>query len=258
MNVALRALSWAVRFFWIIVLAFAVTGVYSAMQTHIYFGDWTIALEQEKVILTLPLVFDNEGYYNIADLNITATIADSEKNRISSSSSYLAKILPQENTTIFHNVSFSLNDMTTQENYLFNDSSFLLYGEIRLDFADLVPFRVETNETIPWGAPLYNFNTGTPRYTPSNATHMRVNVPINFQNHSPYFSVTGTLHVEIFNGRHQQLGANAIFIEVPPNEAYSGEVEMFVNMTMMTRTGQIRVSIETVMFDYGPMVMNYG
>jgi hypothetical protein len=258
MNVPLKALSWAVRFFWIIALAFAVTGVYSAMQLRMNFGEPFVTYAEETFTVTLPVIFNNRGYYDIADLNITTIIADSEKTQISRASSYLAKIPPQNGATIFHNVSFHSSEMIAHESFLFNDSSLLLYGLIHLDYANLIPFGVEANETIPWGAPLYNFTAGIPEYARYNVTHMRMSVPISFQNHSPYFSVTGTIRVEILNSLGQLLGTGTTSVDVASNAVYDDSVEALVSTLAATSTGQIRIFVDTEMFDYGPMVINYG
>jgi hypothetical protein len=258
MNVPLRALSWVTRFFWIIVLAFAVTCAYSATLIRVNFGQPVMTSTGEDFTITLPIIFDNRGYYNIADFNVTTYIADYENRGISKATTCIVQIRPQNNANIFHGVSFSQNEIMTRADYLFNDSNFTLYGSIHLNYANLIPFGFETNKTIPWGAPLFNFTIGMPEYSTYDTAHLRINVPINFQNHSPYFSVTGTIHVEIFNSRGQLIGEGTPSIDVPSNADYDDEIGMLVNTGMFTGRGQIRVNIRTEMFDYGPMVINYG
>jgi hypothetical protein len=258
MNVPLRALSWAIRFFWIIALAVAVTCVYSATLIRVDFGEPIMDYLGEEFTVALPILFDNNGYYSIADLNITTIIADYENRHMSKDSTFIAQIPPQNNMTLLHNVSFNISDITTRAEYLFNDSSFTLYGSAFLNYANIIPFGFEANTTIPWGAPLFNFTAGMPEYTVYNGTHLTTNVPISFQNHSPYFSVTGTIQIEIFNHRQQLLGIGTIFADVPSNMNYEGEVETILNAAMVTERGQIRIFVETEMFNYGPMVINYG
>jgi len=258
MNVPLRALSWAVRFFWIIALAFAVTCVYSVTLIRVDFGEPIMNSTEENCTITLPIIFDNNGYYNIAGLNITTLITDYENKRISEATTYIEQVPPQNSATIFHNISFNLNEIMIQEHYLFNDSNFTLSGSIQLNYANLIPFGFEANTTIPWGAPLFNFTAGEPEYNTYNSTYLRVNVPINFENHSPYFNVSGGIRIEILNDRHQLLGEGAVSVDVPSNAMYYGEIETLVNAAMATERGQIRIYVETEMFRYGPMVINHG
>jgi len=213
---------------------------------------------EEEFVVMLPIIFDNNGYYSIADLNITTLIADFENRYISKDSTFMAQIPPQNNITLFHNVSLDINEIVTRAEYLFNDSNFTLYGSVSLNYANIIPFGFEANTTIPWGAPLFNFTAGLPENSSYNGTHLTVHVPISFQNHSPYFSVTGTIRTEIFNDRHHLLGIGTVFADAPSNTNYDGEVETIVNAAMMTERGQICIYVETEMFNYGPVVISYG
>ncbi len=258
MNVALRALSWAIRFFWIITLAFAVTCVYSATLIRVNIGEPTMTSNGEEFQVMLPVFFDNKGYYSIADLNVTTLIADAETNQISKAMTYIAQIPPQKNATVFHNVSLSIGQIIAHADYLFNDSNLTVHGMVHLNYASVVPLGVETNKTIPWGAPLSNFTIGIPTYSPYNSTHFTADVPISFQNNSPYFSVTGTLRVEIFNDEHQPLGSGVVPVDVLSSDIYNGGTETLINAASLTERGQIHVYAETGMFNYGPLVMNFG
>lgn len=258
MNVPLRALGWALRFFWIIAIAFAITAVHSATLIRVNFGEPTITFTQETFTATLRIIFDNQGYYTIANFNVTTRITDAENGQISKATTIIPQISPQQNATIYQNVTFNLNATTTLERYLFDDSNFTLHSLVHLNYANLIPFGFENNSTIHWGAPLFNFTADTPQYSPFNSTHTGVNIPISFQNHSPYFSVTGTIRAEIFNNGHQLIGEGVATIDVPPNHPYSGEIGALINVPTITSRGQIQIYIETTMFSYGPMVVNYG
>ncbi|UCH32184.1 MAG: hypothetical protein JSV05_02000 [Candidatus Bathyarchaeota archaeon] len=257
MNVPLRALSWALYFFWIITLAFAATCVYSAMLMNVSFGEPIISWADEVDVM-LPISFDNGGYYNIADLNVTTLITDYLNSPIEETTTFVAQILPQNNATVFHFVSFNISEITDRSDYLFNDSNFTLHGSVYMNYADLVPFGFERNLSIPWGAPLFNFTVGMFQSSIYNLTHLRINLPISFQNHSPYFNVTGTIDIEIFNDQLQPMGAGWGSIDTPSNSNYTGAFAVLVNSTMMTERIQIHIHFDTELFDYGPMVIEFG
>jgi len=212
----------------------------------------------EDVAVTLPIIIDNRGYYAISDLNITTFITSLENSQASKSSTYVSQIPPQGNTTILHNVNLDLNEILARADYLFNDSDLTLFGSVRLNYATLIPFELDTNITLPWGAPLFNFTPGAPEYQAYNATHLRANVPISFQNHSPYISVTGTIRIDIFNDRNQLLGTGIVMVDVPSDAAYSGEIQTMINAAGATGRGEFHVYFETASFNYGPVVINYG
>ena len=258
MNVPIRALSWAIRFFWLITLAFAITCVYSAAQIGVEFGPPTATSAGEGLGTVLPITLNNGGYYRISDMNITTTLVDTERIPVSEASSYLEEIPPQSEITILHRVIFDLDAMLARPEYLFNDTDLTMHGSIQLNYASLIPFKIEADASIPWGGPLFDFTTEMPQYTSIDAARQRVRIPFSFENHSPYTSVTGTIRMELLNSRDQLLGESTVFVDVPSNAAYNGEFETLVHGTTVTREGEIHVYFETEVFDYGPVVTNYG
>ena len=81
---------------------------------------------------------------------------------------------------------------------------------------------------------------------------------MSFQNHSPYFDVTGAIRVEIYSNNSQLIGIGSTLVDVPTHSNYDGTIQILVNAGMVTGNGQIHLYVETGMFDYGPMVINYG
>jgi hypothetical protein len=258
MNVSLRALAWATRFFWIIAVAFAITCVYSVTLMRMNFGEPTVTYGQDAANLTLPIHFDNGGYYTLTDVNITTIIVDNRNSQIGVSTSYLNQIPPQENLTFLHNASLDQGRILGHADYLFNDSVFSLCVSGQLKYAGLIPFGFQANTTMPWGAPLHNLSISEFSYAMYNITHLRLITFIRFENHSPYFPVVGNLNVEILNGLNQTLGASDVYLDVQSNEAYSGEVELLVVRDRITSAGHVRLTFATTWFNYGPMVMSYG
>lgn len=257
MNVPLRAISWAVRFFWLITLAFAVTCAYSATLIRLNFGQPLVQDRQEDLRITLPLALENNGYYTIDDLNITSIIMHNTTH-ISKGTSRVISISPQTHSTILHNVSLNINELVADEYYLFNDADLVLWGSISLNYAHLIPFRLEGNSSIPWGAPLFNLTIGTIGYTRYNLTHAQANVPIAFQNHSPYFSVVGDIQIQIFTDRNQAAGEGTVAVDVPAGCPYAGQIEALMPIAPAAHSGQIHVYFKTATFSYGPLVVNYG
>ena len=258
MKISLRALSWAIRFFWIIALAVTITCVYSVTQIRLGFTEPTINLTEENITVTLPITLGNNGYYSIIDLNITTLISDVESNKISEATTYIPQIPPQDNSTILHNITIPLQEIIDNTDYLFNDSNFTLHGLAQLEYANLVPFSLETNMTIPWGAPLYNLTAGNPTYGIYNASHLAVRIPVNFDNHSPYFSVTGNIRIELLASNQQVIGEGMMFMDVPSGTSYYGQLEVVINSISITRVAEVHLYIETALFDYGPIVMSFG
>jgi hypothetical protein len=258
MNLALRALGWAIRFFWIVTLAFAVTCVYSAAQINVELGQPVPLPERTGFGVTLPITLRNRGYYRIADLNVRTTIKGMENGSLPDATSYITEIHPQDERTVLHNIDLDVHTIIANPRYLFNDSELQLDSLIRLSYADLIPVRVETTIVMPWGAPLFNFAVGPIEHSSYDLVSRRVTIPISFQNHSPCMNVTGTMHIEVFNSRNQLLGEDTLPVDASPGASYSGEAEIAVQAAQATLTGEVRIYFETDTFHYGPVVTSYG
>jgi len=259
MKYAVRALGWATKIFWIFIIAFSATSVYSAMNVRMSFGEPQLSLSSEFLVISIPLFINNSGFYDLSELNITVDVMDYNGSLVLTSTTFVSLIPRDSSVETMHNVSMSLDDIISKaEIYLFNDTIFNVDMSMKLNFARVVPFRVSMNKTIPWGAPLYNFSVGGISYDYHNVTHQRVIIPLSFENHSPYFGVDGTMHIEMYNDRGEVIAFGTSSLDAPSNSKYEGQVELIVDVLKLTPSGEMHFYFETSMFSFGPMVMPYG
>jgi len=259
MRYAVRALGWATKILWILILVFSVTSVYSAMNVKIRFGEPHVFLSKEFAVISIPLFINNTGFYDLSELNITADVMDCNESLLSTSIAFVPLIPRGSSVETTHNVSISLDYITSMaQTYLFNDTIFNVNMSVKLNFAHAIPFQVSTNMTVPWGAPLYNFSIGQISYNYLNLTHQELIIPISFENHSPYFGVEGTMQVETYNDDDELLGFSESDLNVPSHSSYDGQVKMTVDLSKITGSGEVRFYFETSVFSIGPVVMPYG
>lgn len=259
MRYAVRALGWATKILWISIIVFSATSVYSALNVRIGFGESQVFLSDGTVIISIPLFINNTGLYDLSELNITADVMDYNESLLSTSTTFMPLIPRGSNVETTHNITISLDDITSKaQTYLFNDTKFNVDMSAKLNFAHAIPFQVSTNMTMPWGAPLYNFSIGQISYDFYNLTHQRIIVPLSFENHSPYFSVDGTIQVELYNSRGEVVGSETLSLDVPSHSRYEGQVELIVDASKLTESGEVHFFFETSGFSFGPLVMPYG
>ncbi len=263
MRYAVRALGWATKILWILIIVFSVTSVYSAMNLRMGFGEPQVFPSAETVIISIPVFINNSGFYDLSELNITAHVTDCNESLLATSTTFVALIPKSSNVETTHNVSISLDDITSKAQiYLFNDTFFNVTLSAELVFAHTIPLQASMNITMPWGAPFYNFSTGQISYNFLNLTHQEIIVPINFENHSPYFGVEGSMRVEIYNDTYNDndkpLDCSVLDLNVPSHSSYDGQVQMIADVSKITGSGEVRFYFETSVFSFGPMVMPYG
>ena len=259
MRYAVRALGWATKIFWIFIIVFSATSVYSAMNVRMGFGEPQIFLSSEFMVISIPLFIDNAGLYDLSELNVTVDLVDYNGSLALTSTTFVPLIQRDSNIETTHNISVSLEDITSWvRTYLFNDTILNLDMSMKLNFAHAVPFQASMNKTIPWGAPLYNFSIGQISYDFHNLTHQTVIIPLGFENHSPYFGVDGMMQVEMYNSRDEVVGSGILSLDVPSRSKYEDQVELIVDALKLTPSGEMHFCFETSMFSFGPVVMPYG
>ena len=265
MRYAARALGWATKILWILIIVFSATAVYSVMNIRMSFGQPQIFPSNGFMVISVPLFVNNTGIYDLSELNMTVAVMDYNGSLVSTSATFVPSIPRGSSIETAHNVSMSLDDITSELlDYMFNDTVFNVDLSAKLNFARAIPFQASMNMTIPWGAPLYNFSIGQISYNFLNITHQELIIPISFENHSPYFDVDGTMQVEIYNDNKtynnngELLGTGLLDLNVPSLSSYDSQVEIVVDISKITGSGEVRFYFEISGFSFGPEVRSYG
>jgi len=252
MKQAIRALGWTIYILWLVLIVFTVTAVYSAFQLGIDFSqEPRTSTSGGTITLLLPFSVDNKGLYDISDLNITTIVKETNRAPISESSTVVPFIPSGSKVNATHNISISLENMasTSLSRLLFYDTNLNVDMTLALSYARVIPLKIATNFTMPWGAPLSNLTIGNLRFTGS-----RIAVPISLENHS-FFNVTGTMRLELINNLNQLVGSGSTEINAPSQSVYSKDVEVTVSDLNIK---EVRLYFDTSVFSYGPVVMPVG
>jgi hypothetical protein len=258
MRIPIRMISIATTFFWIFLIAFFISAVYSIKDLHFNFGEPQVGLTADnKVIFSLPVSITNMGYYNVGSFNISTEILDKEGFIITQGSTFVPIIRKNDTVTITHNMTIDVNDLLQQDkNYLFNDTQLEIYEVVNMKIAEVIPIQASTNLSMPWGAPLYNFALGEPTCVQYNSTHLKVTVPINFENHAS-FDLVGSMQIRMYNSTGAYVGRAKTNLEAYANSPYNELIEFYIPMAGMTPTGQLKIHFSTSIFDYR-LVIPYG
>lgn len=252
MKQTIRALGWANAIFWIILLLFTITVVYSAFQIQPRFGEPSVTNSNGALVVSLPLSISNGGFYDINRFNITTQISDNQGSAINRSST-LVSILPKgENTTIEHRMTLSIEQAATSNlSYLlFNDGELNVEAIVKLVYANAFPIEISSNFTTPWGAPFANLTLGNISVISST----RVSMPLSFENHS-FLEMNGTLRVEIVDSTSNVVGGTSVAFDAPPENRFERNIEVTVSGSP-AQIREARLYFETSFFDYGPVVFS--
>jgi hypothetical protein len=252
MKIAIRMLSIATIILWIVILFFFVTAVYSVMNLGITLGEVQMLPSSKGIVFSFPFSINNNGYYELADLNLTTRVTDSAGTVLDLTETFVPSIPQGTNVNASHTISIDLDAIISMDNVplLLNDSSFNLEIFAGLNFARAVPVQISTNATIPWGAPFANFSVGTISVSPHNSTHSEASIPVSFENHA-ILDITGTLKLEFYNNSDKQIASGMTAISVPPQRSYADRILAYTKQqdaSKLTGSGNIHMIFETPMF----------
>jgi len=252
MRQAIRALGLAIYVVWLVMVVFTISLVYSAFQLGVSFGEQRTSTSGGTMTLSLPFSMQNNGFYDISNLNITTIIQETNGALVTNSSTLVTSISSSKKVDITHNISISLDEMTraSLSRLLFNDTDLDVDMSLALTYAGVFPLKISTNSTMTWDAPLSNLNIGN-----LYSIDSKIVVPTIFENHS-LFNLTGTMRLELFNDLNQQVGVETTEINVLSHEDFSKNIE--VSVSGPVNVTEVHLSFYTSVFTYEDKVIPIG
>ena len=252
MKIAIRMLGIATIILWLVLLFFSVTAVYSVMNLVVNLGEVQMLPSSKGITFSLPFSIDNNGYYEIADLNLTTRVTDPDGTLIDLTETFVQSIPRDTTVNATHTIPIDLDSILSMDYlpFLFEDSEFNAEIFVGLNFARAVPVQLSTNATIPWGAPLADFSVGSISVSPLNSTHAEASIPLSFENHA-ILDLTGTLTLELYNDSQNMITSEETIIRVPSQQSYSDRIVMYTSLqdaSKVTSSGNVHVIFETPMF----------
>lgn len=252
MKIAIRMLTVVTIIFWIVILFFCVTAVYSVMNLGVNLGEVQMLPSSKGITFSIPLSINNSGYYELADLNLTTRVTDLNGTVLDLTETFVPSIPQGTNINESHTIPIDLDTIMSMDQVplLLNDSSFNVEVFAGLNFARTIPVQLSTNLTIPWGAPLAHFSVGTISVSPYNSTHSEASIPVSFENHA-ILDITGTLKLEFYDNSDKQIASTINTISVPSQQSYADRLLVYPKQqdtSELTDTGNVHVFFETPMF----------
>jgi hypothetical protein len=252
MNIAIRMLSVSTIILWIVILFFSVTAVYSVMNLGINIGEAQMLPSSKGIIFSVPFSVSNNGYYEIADLNLTTRVTDPNGTVLDLTETVIPSIPRGTSINATHKVPLDMEAILSMDHVplLLDDSEFNVEIFAGLNFARAVPVQLSTNTTIPWGAPLANFSLGRIAVSSHNSTHGEISISVSFENHA-ILDLTGTLKLEFYSDSQELITSGETIINVSSRQSYAGRIIAYPrqqDVGKLTSSGNVRVIFESPMF----------
>lgn len=259
MRQATRALGWATTAFWIVIAVFMVTCLYSAIQViqanmgGSPFGVPDVSSFNGTATVSLPFSFNNTGFYDISELNVTSRITEYTGVLISASRMNVSLIAAGSHIEETHNMSISLDQIVSKNltHLLFGSGNFSVEFVVGLKFAHIFPFQVSVDTAMPWGAPFSNLSIGDVTF---DYVNQKATIPLSFENDSPYFDIVGNVNGRIYNHENVLVGSGTTALDAKSNEHYEDTLDLQVNpstdLLELAERGRIVFRFETAVFSF--------
>ena len=252
MKIVVRMLSIATIILWLVILFFSVTAVFSVMNLGVNIGEVQMLPSLRGITFSLPFSIANNGYYELADLNLTTRVTDPNGTVLDLTETFVPSIPQGTNVNASHTISVDLEDvlLMDQVSLLLEDSNFNVEIFAGLNFARAVPVQLSTNTTIPWGAPFAQFSIGKISVSLHNSTHREALIPVSFENHA-VLDIAGTLKLEVYNNSQEQIASGLTTINVQSHNSYVDSVFVYVkqqDVLELTSNDNLHMIFETPMF----------
>lgn len=255
MNIPIRIIGIATSVFWIFLIIFAITAVYSMKDIQFNLGEPLVSTTRDnELLLSFPVSVANTGYYSLTHVNVTTRVLSKEGLTVADGSTIIPLIKQSQAVNTTHNMKLNLTELLqTDQSLLFNDSELTINKIVDLTAAEFFQVQGSTNSSVPWGAPMYNLVLDTPQFIAYNATHLNVTIPVSFENHA-FFDLTGTIQVRSHSSTNALVNVAEFGFEAPQRSRYSQSLQFYVPMLGRSRL-RFEVYFATQFFNYGPLVV---
>jgi hypothetical protein len=257
MTITTKIMSIATSIFWVFLIIFFSSAIYSMKDIQFNLGQPQVSTAGEnELLLSFPLVVTNTGFYSLEHFNVTTNIF-ANGSEVARGLTIIPMIAEGQTINATHNMRLNVSDLLLiNKDLLLNDTELRVNETVSMSAAAAVPIQAFSYLSIPWGAPLHNLTFGIPKFERYNSTHFRVTVPFSFENHA-FFDLTGSVKARIYGNANLLIGEGQTAIEVSQRSQYHGNLEIYVSSQTVSRA-HVEVVFVSQFFKYGPLVIEYG
>lgn len=262
MKIPVRVIGIVTLILWVFLIIFAVSAVYSIRDVQFSIGEVEASVNSaDEAVFSLPIAVVNKGYYDLECLNFSTRVMNEQGETIVHGCTFIPVVRVKENVDVIQEIRLNLSDLLLRhESLLFNDAELLVNKAVSMVAFKIIPVQASTNGSVFWGAPLYGFRIGEPKFrmpvAPESGSFGKVFVPLSFENHA-FFDLGGQVFVRICNSVNVPVGEGEAVIDVPRHSSFYGVVELGIFSEKITRRGYLEVFFKNSLFDYGPLVIPY-
>ena len=242
-------------------LIFATAYNIASVASTIKIANPTQTITGSKITISTVLTIKNPGPFNI-NAGITPSIRSSQGTSVGVTGPKLAIPADSQVKSIPVALEIDLGTVTEDDakRLAFNPENFSIEVSVNVGMSPIISLGAEVSAQATWLPPLHNLTIGVPVVREASPTQIKIEVPLYFENQSPFFTVNGAGIIRLFDPT-DQVGEGTIKISAKPGTKWS-ESTLITVVTPTNKEGLLlndavlkyRGDLELTLTDY-PVVI---
>lgn len=181
--------------------------------------------------LTIPVTVMSRGPLGLSNITVTVQLSDVNGTPLMQGAG--GPMSAPARSTILFPVTMCLSGglpSSVVQALMTTDQDLTLTSNARAVVPPLAIVTASITGNYSWGAPLENLRVGTPELSSYSDGYAILSVPVSFNNHSPFFNISGMSNVSLSNSTNNDVGSGVLDINAPYETNYSGDLA--INFTV--------------------------
>ena len=232
------------------------------VASSIKIANPTQTLNGAKVTVSTVLTIRNMGPFPI-EAGLTASIRGDLGTWVGVTAPKLSIPADSQLRSIPVSVEIDLSAVSEDDakRLAFSPENFTVTVSATVSMLPIVSLGAEASAKATWLPPLHNFTIGTPLVAEVNPTQIKFEVPISFENQSPFFALRGNGIIRLFDSNDQYVGEGTITVSAQPRTEWSGSAPIMVtapmdlgDLLLNDAVLKYRADLEFTLTDYNMMM----
>lgn len=202
-------------------LIFATAYNIASVASTIKISNPTQTLTGSKITVSTVLTIRNPGPFSI-HAGITPSIISSQGTWVGVTGPKLAIPADSQVKNIPVAIEIDLGTVTEDDakRLAFNPENFTIEVSANVGMSPIISLGAEVSAQATWLPPLHNLTIGMPVVREASPTQIKIEVPLSFENQSPFFTVNGAGIIRLFDPT-DHAGEGTIKVSANPGTKWS-------------------------------------
>ena len=180
-----------------------------------------------------PISISNPGPFEINGVSLRVSIEAKDHVQLLSGSvgpiNLPAGTKDKKGTVVFTADANKIPKDTLQR-LISNAENLTVSAEFYTDVSPLIKTSASVNGSYVWKPPIHNLQISEPSIVPYNATSLRVDVQVSFDNLSDLIPISGTGSITVFDSNDHVVGSGSLVIDAATKSSFNRTLSMFVGI----------------------------